>query len=34
MGAFRLWWALTVVLGAIFLGGTGLEWKKLIYHVG
>ncbi len=34
MGAFRLWWALTVVLGAIFLGGTALEWKKLIYHDG
>ena len=34
MGAFSLWWALTVVLGAIFLGGTGLEWKKLIYHDG
>jgi cytochrome c oxidase subunit 3 len=34
MGAFNLWWALTVVLGAIFLGGTGLEWKKLIYHDG
>src|SRR6202167_2155194 len=32
MGAFSMWWALTVVLGAIFLGGTGLEWKKLIYH--
>src|SRR6204780_1307122 len=34
MGAFSLWWALTVVLGAIFLVGTGLEWKKLIYHDG
>jgi len=34
MGAFSLWWALTVVLGAIFLGGTGLEWNKLIYHDG
>jgi len=34
MGAFSLWWAVTVVLGAIFLGGTGLEWKKLIYHDG
>jgi cytochrome c oxidase subunit 3/cytochrome o ubiquinol oxidase subunit 3 len=34
MGAFNLWWALTVVLGATFLGGTGLEWKKLIYHDG
>jgi cytochrome c oxidase subunit III len=34
MGAFSLWWTITVVLGAIFLGGTGLEWKKLIYHDG
>jgi cytochrome c oxidase subunit 3/cytochrome o ubiquinol oxidase subunit 3 len=34
MGAFSLWWALTVLLGATFLGGTGLEWKKLIYHDG
>jgi cytochrome c oxidase subunit 3 len=34
MGAFRLWWALTVILGAIFLGGTGREWNKLIYHDG
>ena len=34
MGAFSLWWALTVVLGAIFLGGTALEWKKLIYQDG
>src|ERR1700677_662434 len=34
MAAFSLWWAVTVVLGAIFLVGTGLEWKKLIYHDG
>jgi len=34
MGSFSLWWALTVVLGATFLGGTALEWKKLIYHDG
>jgi cytochrome c oxidase subunit 3 len=33
-GAFSLWWAITVLLGAIFLVGTGLEWKKLIYHDG
>jgi cytochrome c oxidase subunit 3 len=33
-GAFALWWAITVLLGAIFLVGTGLEWKKLIYHDG
>jgi cytochrome c oxidase subunit III len=34
MGAFKLWWAVTVILAAIFLVGTGLEWKKLIYHDG
>lgn len=34
MAAFSLWWALTLLLGAIFLGGTGLEWNKLIYHDG
>jgi cytochrome c oxidase subunit 3/cytochrome o ubiquinol oxidase subunit 3 len=32
--AFGLWWALTFVLGAIFLVGTGIEWYKLIYHDG
>ncbi len=26
MRAFSLWWALTIVLGVIFLVGTGLEW--------
>jgi cytochrome c oxidase subunit 3/cytochrome o ubiquinol oxidase subunit 3 len=30
MGAFRLWWSITIVLGATFLYGTGAEWKKLI----
>ena len=34
MGAFNLWWAVTVLLAAVFLGGTGLEWHKLIYHDG
>jgi len=28
--AFRLWWALTVLLGITFLYGTGVEWHKLI----
>jgi len=32
--AFSAWWALTILLGAIFLFGTGKEWYKLIYHVG
>jgi cytochrome c oxidase subunit 3 len=31
---FRLWWALTIVLAAIFLGGTALEWRHLIYQEG
>jgi cytochrome c oxidase subunit 3 len=30
MAAFKAWWALTIVLGAIFLLGTGREWGKLI----
>ena len=34
VGSFSLWWAITFTLGAIFLGGTGLEWKKPIYHDG
>ena len=31
---FALGWALTIVLGAIFLGGTGLEWRHLIRDEG
>jgi cytochrome c oxidase subunit III len=34
MAAFTLWWAVTFILGAIFLVGTGLEWHTLIYHDG
>lgn len=30
MAAFRLWWAVTILLGAIFLYGTAIEWRKLI----
>ncbi len=29
---FKLWWILTVVLGAYFLFATGVEWRKLIYE--
>ena len=29
--AFRLWWFITLALGAIFLIGTGREWHHLIY---
>ena len=34
MKAFTAWWALTMVLGIVFLVGTGLEWHKLIYLDG
>ena len=30
--ATSLWLALTVLLGSIFLAGTGMEWYKLIVH--
>ncbi|MBX3026902.1 cytochrome c oxidase subunit 3 [bacterium] len=30
-GAFALWWALTIALGAYFLLATALEWRGLIY---
>jgi cytochrome c oxidase subunit III len=30
MAAFRLWWSVTLLLGAIFLADTGMEWRKLI----
>jgi cytochrome c oxidase subunit 3/cytochrome o ubiquinol oxidase subunit 3 len=31
---FVLWWFLTVLLGALFLAGTGREWYRLIYAEG
>jgi len=31
-GAFRLFWFLTLALGAIFIGGTAVEWHHLIYQ--
>jgi cytochrome c oxidase subunit III len=31
---FRLWWFVTLALGAIFLFETGREWDHLIYHEG
>jgi cytochrome c oxidase subunit 3/cytochrome o ubiquinol oxidase subunit 3 len=34
VGAFGLWWLLTLVLGGIFLGETGREWYHLIYDKG
>jgi cytochrome c oxidase subunit 3/cytochrome o ubiquinol oxidase subunit 3 len=32
--AFLGWWLLTIVLGGLFLFGTGLEWHRLIYERG
>ena len=32
MAAFRLWWSVTILLGAIFLADTANEWYKLIVH--
>jgi len=32
--AFVLWWAFTITLGAVFLGGTAREWHHLIYDEG
>lgn len=29
-GGFILWWLATIVLGAVFLGGTAFEWHELI----
>jgi cytochrome c oxidase subunit 3 len=31
---FGAWWCATIVLGAIFLFGTGSEWNRLIYREG
>lgn len=32
MAAFTLWWAVTMLLGTIFLADTANEWYKLIVH--
>jgi cytochrome c oxidase subunit 3/cytochrome o ubiquinol oxidase subunit 3 len=32
--AFALWWLFTIVLGAVFLAGTAVEWRHLIYDEG
>src|ERR1700677_1780164 len=34
VGAFALWWFLTMALGAVFLIGTGREWHRLIFERG
>jgi cytochrome c oxidase subunit 3/cytochrome o ubiquinol oxidase subunit 3 len=33
-GVFRRWWAVTIVLGVVFLVGTGFEWHELINDHG
>jgi len=32
--SFGAWWALTMLLGIVFLAGTTVEWKRLIYTDG
>lgn len=32
IGKFKLWWVVTILLGAYFLWATGSEWHKLIYE--
>jgi cytochrome c oxidase subunit 3 len=34
MKRFAAWWAITFLLGATFIAGTALEWRKLIYQDG
>jgi cytochrome c oxidase subunit III len=34
MRIFGAWWALTILLGIVFLAGTAIEWKRLIYTDG
>ena len=34
MSAFAGWWLATIVLGVIFLSGTAIEWRGLIYDQG
>jgi len=34
LGPFKAFWFLTFALGAIFLIGTGIEWRHLIYEAG
>jgi cytochrome c oxidase subunit III len=32
LGRFKLWWVVTILLGAVFLTYTAVEWHQLIYH--
>ena len=31
-GGFRLWWLITILLAAAFLGSTAFEWRRLIFR--
>ena len=33
-GSFARWWLATIALGAVFLAGTGVEWRHLIVDEG
>jgi len=32
IGGFRLWWLITILLAAVFLCSTALEWRRLIFR--
>jgi len=34
MRTFGLWWAITILLGLEFIGGTAIEWHKMIFVDG
>ena len=34
VGLFKLWWLVTIVLAALFLAMTAVEWRTLIYRKG
>jgi cytochrome c oxidase subunit III len=34
IGSFSRWWLATIALGAVFLAGTGMEWRHLIVDEG
>jgi cytochrome c oxidase subunit 3/cytochrome o ubiquinol oxidase subunit 3 len=34
VGAFGLWWFITLALGTIFLAGTAREWHRMIFEKG
>ncbi len=33
MGGFKIWWAITILLGAEFLRQTGIEWYRFIHNL-